>query len=182
MKTRIIKTLIFSLVITNFILSQTKQYQSVKKESSITYQLTHPLHEVEATSKEAECIIEADLSKKEIKRVTVLVDVTSFTSGNSNRDSHAMEVIDAISYPDAEFLSSQIYPKGDSLIVHGKLVFHGVNHDLTFSILPIWQDKRLVVNGSFVISLTAFKVERPSLLMIPVKDELRFKLMQIFVF
>jgi hypothetical protein len=39
---------------------------------------------------------------------------------------------------------------------------------------------RLTVTGNFVISLTEFKVERPSLLMIPVKDELRFSFKEVF--
>jgi polyisoprenoid-binding protein YceI len=168
--------LIYSFVI----YGQTKQYQSVKNESSITYQLTHPLHEIESTSKDSYCVIEADIAKKEIKKVTVQVDVMTFNSGNSNRDSHAMEVIEAIFYPDARFTSSNVYSKGDSLKVQGKLTFHGVTRDVTISTLPKWSGNKLVVSGSFDISLTAFKIERPSLLMIPVKDLLRFTLTQTF--
>jgi len=164
----------------SIVLPQSKQIEAVKQESSITYQLTHLLHEIESTSKEAYCKIDFDLSKKEIKKVFVQVDVTTFNSGNSNRDSHAMEVIDALSFPDSRFTSSSITQKGDSLKVYGKLTFHGITQDIVISAATKWTNNKLVVNGNFDISLTAFKVERPSLLFIPCKDILKFTLDQVF--
>jgi polyisoprenoid-binding protein YceI len=176
------KSLVIVLLLSTALYAQTKQATASQKESYITYQLTHPLHEIESTSKEVDCSIDFDLSKKEIQRVDVRIDVTTFNSGNSNRDSHAMEVIDALSYPEVDFQSKNIYAKGDSIKVQGKLTFHGVTKDITISAKPKWQDKKLYVNGNFAVSLTAFKIERPSLLMIPVKDELRFSFQQVFNF
>jgi len=171
-----------AMLLTAFSLSsaQLKQFVSDKKESSIEYKLTHPLHEIESTSKEAYCSINADIVKKEIKQVVVKVDVTTFNSGNSNRDSHAMEVIDALSYPEANFNSTSISRQGDSLKVYGKLFFHGVTKDITISAAAVWGEKKLTINGKFSISLTAFKVERPSLLLIPVKDNLDFSVVENF--
>jgi polyisoprenoid-binding protein YceI len=154
--------------------TQTKQPELLKDESSITYRMTHPLHEIEATSKDATYKLEVDPSKKEIVSVSATVDVTTFDSGNSNRDSHAMEVIDAISYPEVAFISSSVAVVGDSLKVTGKLTFHGVTQDVVTMASAKWLPDKVVVNGSFVLSLTAFKIERPSLLMIPVEDGLRF--------
>lgn len=173
---------VFILLIIQFtiVLSQSKKLDSVKQESSITYQLSHLLHEIESTSKEANCNIDIDLSKKEIKKVFVQIDVTTFNSGNSNRDSHAMEVIDALSFPDSRFTSSSITQKGDSLKVYGKLTFHGITQDIVIYAATKWSSNKLVVNGNFDISLTAFKVERPSLLLIPVKDVLKFTINQVF--
>jgi hypothetical protein len=96
------------LISGSLIFAQLKQLQAVKKESYITYKLTHPLHEIEATSKDVYCAINLDPVKKEIKNVSVQIDVTTFDSGNSNRDSHAMETVDAISCPDVRFISSSI--------------------------------------------------------------------------
>lgn len=165
----------------SFVLSaQTKQIEAIKKESSITYQLTHPLHEIESSSKDSHCVISVDVEKKEITQVSVQVDVTTFNSGNSSRDSHAMEVIDALSYPEANFTSTNISQNGDSLKVYGKLTFHGITKDIKITAASKWANNKLIVNGKFEISLTAFKVERPSLLMIPSKDELKFSLVQAF--
>jgi polyisoprenoid-binding protein YceI len=160
--------------------AQTKKVQADKKESSVTYQLTHPLHEIESTSKDVNCWVDVDPAKKEITHAYVQIDVTTFNSGNSNRDSHAMEVIDAISYPNVKFTSTSITKDGDKLKMAGGLTFHGVTKSITFDIVPKWDNNKLTVTGNFVISLTEFKVERPSLLMIPVKDELKFLFTEVF--
>lgn len=180
MKNTLVIILLFTTIFSFVETAQTKQLSATKKESYITYQLTHPLHEIESTSKDVDCNVSVDLSSKQFQKVDVSIDVTTFNSGNSNRDSHAMEVIDAISYPEVDFVSTNISAKGDSLKVQGKLTFHGVTKDITLSALPKWSDKKLTVSGNFVVSLTAFKIERPSLLMIPVKDELRFTFLQTF--
>ena len=180
MNTRFYIILLLIFVSGSLLIAQVKQMQAVKKESYVTYSLTHPLHEIESTSKDVYCVINADPAKKEIKNVSVQIDVTTFDSGNSNRDSHAMETVDAISYPDVRFISSSLHQEGDSLKIHGKLTFHGVTKDIYVTATAKWTDKKLIVNGSFDISLTAFKVPRPALLLIPVSDDLRFTLMQVF--
>jgi polyisoprenoid-binding protein YceI len=90
-----------------------------------------------------------------------------------------MEVIDAISYPKVKFTSTSIVQTGDKLKITGKLTFHGITKEITFDAMPKWESDKLTVTGNFVISLTEFKVERPSLLMIPVKDELRFSFVEV---
>src|SRR5271169_6775010 len=150
--------------------TQTKQVELLKDESSITYRIVHPLHEIEATSKDATYQLEIDTTKKEIVSVSATVDVTTFDSGNSNRDSHAMEVIDAIDYPEASFDGTGFTQKGDSLYITGKVTFHGVTRDVTAGAVAHWSQEKVVVLGSFVLSLEAFKIERPSLLLVPVED------------
>ena len=159
--------------------AQTKKIQADKKESSVTYHMTHPLHEIEATSKDIGCWADLDPAKKEITHVYVQIDVTTFDGGNSNRDSHAMEVIDAISYPKVKFTSTSIIQNGDKLKVTGKLTFHGITKEITFDALSKWESNKVTVSGNFVISLTEFKIERPSLLLIPVNDELRFSFVEV---
>ena len=159
---------------------QTKSVQCVKNETSVTYLLSHPLHHMESTSNEIDCRIEIDPAKKEIKTVSAQIDVMTFNSGNSNRDSHAMEVIDAITYPDVTFSSAFIVQNGDSLNVTGKLTFHGVTKDIIIAAVTKWSQNRLEVNGSFDLSLTDFKVERPSLLGLKCDDTLKFSLAVVF--
>ncbi len=178
-----IKTGLFIILVVCSVVSisaQPKKYQADKEQSFITYKLTHPLHEVEATSHKALCLIYADATKHEIMNVLVEVPVSTFDSGNSNRDSHAMEVINAISIPTAKFVSDKVEQNGDSLMVYGKLTFHGVTKDIEIDAFTDWSGDRLIVDGKFEISLTAFKVDRPSLLLIPVNDTLKFTIKQVF--
>jgi polyisoprenoid-binding protein YceI len=180
MKTRIISFLGWMLLAIFCAIGQTKSVECNKNETSVTYLLTHPLHHIESTSKEIGCRIEVDAAKKEINAVSTQIDVTTFNSGNSSRDSHAMEVIDAITYPDVIFSSTSIVQNGDSLKATGKLTFHGVTKEIVIAAATKWLPNRLEVNGSFDLSLTDFKVERPSLLMIKSDDTLKFSLTVVF--
>ncbi len=174
--------LVFFLLVIPFTLSfgQLKRYEADKSGSFIKYKLTHPLHEVEAVSKDAFCAIDADIKSKLITDVMVQVPVSSFDSGNSNRDSHAMEVVAELYYPDVRFISSSVTEKGDSLQIWGNLTFHGVTKKIYISALANWNNNKLTVTGNFDISLKAFKIKRPRLLLIPVNDNLQFWFSQVF--
>jgi polyisoprenoid-binding protein YceI len=160
--------------------AQVRHLAQKKGESSMTYRMVHPLHKIESTSKDVVYDLEADPVTKEFKKVSGTVDVTTFDSGNSNRDSHAMEVIDAIDYPEAKFEGTSFTQKGDSLIINGKVTFHGVTRDVTAGAVARWSQGKLEVDGGFVLSLEAFKIERPSLLMIPVEDRLSLDFVAVF--
>ncbi len=149
---------------------------STQGSTSITYRLHHPLHDVDAVSKTGMLRIDCDPATRDITSVEAEVDVTSFDSGNSNRDSHAMEVVDALTYPEVTFLSTSVSRHGDSLTVAGKLTFHGITRNVTAKGRAEWGGGRLSLGAHFNISLTEFKIERPSLLMMPVADSLRFTL------
>jgi polyisoprenoid-binding protein YceI len=162
--------------------AQTKSVDVIKEESSITYRLSHPMHHIEATSKDGWFRVEIDPARKEIKSVTAEVDVMTFDGGNSNRDSHAMEVIESIKYPDVTFASTAVTQSADSIMVSGKLTFHGVTHEILLRGVARWSEHKLDVDGGFELSLTAFKVDRPALLMVPVDDALKFSLKAAFAF
>lgn len=165
---------IVTLILPVAVLAQERQATLIPDQSMIMYKLSHPLHHIEATSKSAAYRLTVDPSKGTITSVSANVDVTTFDSGNSNRDSHAMEVIDALTYPDVTFTSSSVAQKGDSVTVTGKLTFHGVTKDVVVKGISKWSQKGVELHGGFDISLTEFRVDRPSLLMIPVDDDLKF--------
>jgi len=169
--------LLMSIIMAN---AQVKSFTGKHDGSAMTYRLVHPLHKIESTSKAVDYTVDVDPAKKEIVRVSGIVDVTTFDSGNSNRDSHAMEVIDAISYPDARFVSTGIVQRGDSITVNGRLTFHGVTKDIQANARTQWSEHQLEVAGGFEVTLTGFNIERPSLLLIPVEDRLMFSFTAIF--
>jgi polyisoprenoid-binding protein YceI len=174
MKTGILSLLFLNCSLVLTLTAQTKWATIDNQQSVIQYKLTHPLHEIEAVSHEMESRVEINDAAREVRKVTAQVDVATFNSGNSNRDSHAMEVIDALTYPEVTFSSTSVTRAGDSLKVNGNLTFHGVTNGITMTVFPVWSAHTLQVAGRFDVSLTAFKIERPSLLMIPVHDLLEF--------
>ncbi len=159
---------------------QTRTCIADKSASFIRYHMNHLLHAFDANSSDAYCAVEIDPGAKSIRHVYVQVDVTTFNSGNSNRDSHAMEVIDALSYPDARFESTGMTPDHDTLRVEGRMTFHGITRPLTINVLPRWDGNILTVQGAFKLSLTDYKVERPSLLGLKVDDDIKFTLLEKF--
>ena len=177
---KIIRVLLLLVLVSFFAKAQVVRLRSNQDESFIKYKLTHPLHEVEAISKKGICIANVDTAKKEIKQTLVEVGVTTFDSKNSNRDSHAMEVINAIKYPSAKFLSSDIVYKGDTLIISGAMTFHGITKNIIFDAVQKLNGNKLEIDGSFKLSLTAYKVDRPTLLMMPVDDDLTFTVKEVF--
>lgn len=174
----LVSLLLMSITIAD---AQVKTFTGQHDGSVMTYRLVHPLHKIEATSKAVDYSVDIDPARKEIVRVAGVVDVTTFDSGNSNRDSHAMEVIDALSYPDARFVSTGIVQHGDSVTVNGKLTFHGITKEVQAKARTQWSENRLEVVGGFDVTLTAFSIERPSLLLIPVEDLLAFSFTVIIV-
>jgi polyisoprenoid-binding protein YceI len=168
--------IIFIIGLVSITQSQVKNIPCIQDEISMTYFMVHPLHKIESTSKEVSSVVRIDPLNKTVQAVSATVDVTTFNSGNSNRDSHAMEVIDAISFPEASFTSSSVISRGDSLFATGNLTFHGITHEITINAIQQWTEKKLIIHGAFTIGLTNFKIERPSLLLVPVEDELRFTL------
>ena len=103
---------ILAIIVANSIVaaqnpSPTKLYCD-KSNSTITYSMNHPLHSWTETSKEVSSIILTDENRKMISQVAVSVKISSFDSKNANRDSHAIEVTEALKYSNITFNSKSI--------------------------------------------------------------------------
>nr|WP_225937504.1 YceI family protein [Myxococcus sp. RHSTA-1-4] len=152
---------------------------SVKKDgSSLTYKLKHKLHEV--VGKAPPSIGKAMLKKDGTLQVQVRANVKDFDSGNSNRDAHMQEVTEAAKFPLIDFKGSatgvtlpESFPAKVPVKLKGDLTFHGVKQTIEVPMTVLFStDKEAVAEGTFDISLEAYKVERPSLLMVKVDDKL----------
>jgi YceI-like domain len=142
------------------------------REGTLTYDLVHKLHRVRGTSREVEgrAVVEPDGSAK----VQVRAKVVTFDSGNSNRDVQMRAVTKAPEHPyvtvkgtlaDVRFpLTAGERPLKATVELAGKK--QAVTIPATLS--P--EGDRLRAKFSFPISLDAFGIERPELLMIKVDD------------
>jgi polyisoprenoid-binding protein YceI len=148
-----------------------KTYDAIPGESTLGYRLVHPMHKVHGVSKDFKCTV--DLTADTVtSKIHVVADVKTFDSGNSNRDSHAMEVIQARKYPRVEFASDSVRKEGDKYRVAGNLTFHGVTRPVDFLVTPVITPGKVEITGGFSVKLTDFKVDRPSLMFVPVEDNL----------
>ena len=144
-----------------------------KKISSITYSMNHPLHSWTGVSNEVNSVILTDEKKQAISQVAVSVKIASFDSKNANRDSHAMEVTEAIAYPNITFASRSIVPNGKKLSVTGTLTFHGVSKSISFEVEQKKVKGKLEVTGGFDIKMTDFKIDPPSLMGLATDDDIK---------
>ncbi len=156
------------------------QITASKDGSSLTYLLIHPLHKVEGVSKDITAQIDYDDATHTILGANFSADVSTFDSGNSSRDSHAMEVLDALDYPTVSYVSTAIQHSGPAITMHGNLTFHGQTHPVDVQATAQPAGDKLTVEGKTAVSLTAFGIERPSLLMIPTEDTLRISFTVVF--
>lgn len=149
-----------------------KKIVADKKASEISYSMVHPMHEWTGTSKDVNCIILYNEAESSIESVAVSVFLSSFDSKNSNRDSHALEVLDAIKYPTVKFTSNHIQHNGDELIINGNLTFHNVTKPVTITAKQTSEKKKLWVAGSFKVNMTDYQVEPPSLMGFKTQEEM----------
>jgi len=146
--------------------------------SSITYTMKHKLHTWDGTSKQVN--VASKWNGDKLEQISVLAKVSSFNSGLSSRDSHMIEVLDALSIPNITFSSSSIHYNGASILVSGKLQFHGVTKDIQFNVREKKENNQLLYEGEFPVLLESFNVERPSLLFVKTDNSMNIKFALVF--
>lgn len=135
-----------------------------KQTSSVDYYMSHPLHDFEGVNKKVSAIAIYHPTNESIETAAVVLSIADFSSGNGNRDSHAMEVLEALKYPLISFTSTSIQEGKDSLSIKGILNFHNVKRPISFKALKTIKGKQLKVVGGFKIDMTDYNVKPPSLL------------------
>ncbi len=156
---------------------QPRMFTVHSEQSRLVYQVVHKLHRIEGVSKGVEG--KARVLPDGTAQVQVQTKVAEFDSGNENRDAHVKEAVEAAKFPLVQFKGVasgvQLPEKGQkvSVTLKGQLTFHGVTQPIEVPItLERTEDQRFTADSSFSISLTAFKVERPELLLVKVDDKM----------
>jgi len=148
------------------------------KNSKITYEVNHPLHQVKGVSTSGKGKGQCD---DKICDFLIGATVKSFDSENSNRDLHVLEVTRAALNPvvtmslqplanlvPSDLNQSRVF-KTDA-----KINFAGILNTVQQVEIQIKKisDKEFVTTGKFKIDFDSFKMEKPSLLRVSVKNEI----------
>lgn len=141
-----------------------KKIEADKKVSFVQYAMKHPMHDWDAKSTANKCIIVFNDKTSAIEAVAVIVPVKSFDSGNSNRDSHALEALEALKFPNVSFSGSNITETNGQLIVKGNLSFHGVTKPIELKAKKTTSSNNLKIEGKFDINMKDYGVEPPGLM------------------
>ena len=149
--------------------------QWVLASSTLTYHVSHTLHQSEGVSHAARG---KGVCQSGQCSFLIAAPVKSFESGDSNRDLHMIQVTHGaqfplvsvrVSLPEAALTSANIR-------CDVEVEFAGQTakyKDVTFQAVTKGNETRIM--GSIPAKLTEFKIEPPSLLSIPVKNDMQVR-------
>ena len=156
------------LLVFNFSFSQSTLMINNEK-STISYNAKHVLHAWDGVNDNISGVIIYD---NVISKIAIAAKVVDFDSGNSGRDSHSLEVLEALKFPNIKFYSDDISIQGNAITFNGDIEFHGQKKPIT--VLGTIDDNESLINvtGKFQIIPTEFSIKLPSFMLIEMEDYL----------
>jgi len=141
-------------------------------KSTLTYHVSHPLHQSEGVSRAAKGKGVCHSGQCEF---LIAVPVKSFDSGDSNRDLHMMQVVRGAQFPmvTVRFSLPESTISQPGILADLDVEFAG--HTAHFKQVPFQhtvQGNEHRITGTIPAKMTGFSIEAPSLLAIPAKDEI----------
>ena len=141
--------------------------------SSISYSGKHFLHKWSAENKNISGLIQID--NESISNIGIVAKVSDFKSGNSSLDSNSLRVLDALQFPNVIYKSTLVNQEDGQIRFEGVMNFHGIEKDFSISAEITHLNEITQLSGKFIVSLTDFLVERPSLLTRKINDEINLE-------
>ena len=161
-------TLILILTLNNLTSQELKNIDTTK--SSISYSGNHFLHKWSAENNNLSGLIKTDNEK--IVNIGIVAKVADFKSGNSSLDSNSYRVLEALKFHNIIFKSISIENLQEKLNIKGIIQFHGIDKNIDVNAELIKNESTTQINGKFTLSLSDFSVDRPSLLLRKVDDQI----------
>ena len=161
-------TLILILTLNNLTSQELKNIDTTK--SSISYSGNHFLHKWSAENNNLSGLIKTDNEK--IINIGIVAKVADFKSGNSSLDSNSYRVLEALKFPNIIFKSISIENSKETLNIKGVIQFHGIDKNIDVNAELIKNENTTQINGKCTLSLSDFSVDRPSLLLRKVDDQI----------
>jgi hypothetical protein len=146
--------------------------QWVLEQSTLTYHVSHPLHQTEGVSHAArgKCVCHAGQCD-----LLIAVPVKSFDSGDSNRDLHMLQVARGGQFPMVTVRTRLPETAAGSTAIQADLEVQFAGQTVHFKQVPFQlaaQGNQIRISGTIPATLKDFKIDPPSLLAVPVKDEI----------
>ena len=150
--------------------------QWVLAQSTLTYHVSHPLHQSEGVSHAARGKGVCHAGQCDF---LIAVPVKSFDSGDSNRDLHMLQVTRGAQFPVVSVRTRLPDNLAGIGAIHADLEiqFAGQTAQYKDVILQlVTQGKEIHVSGTIPATLSDFKIDPPSLLAVAVKNEMPVRL------
>jgi hypothetical protein len=165
------KILIALLLLALPLLAQTNT-QWALEQSTITYHISHPMHEVDGSSHAAKGKGVCHAGECDF---LIAAPVKSFDSGDSNRDLHMLEDVRGAQFPmvvvrthipEATTTSSAIYADLEVQFAGQTAQYKHV------ALQRVPQGNQVKITGTIPATCSDFKIDRPSFLTVPIKNDI----------
>jgi hypothetical protein len=146
--------------------------QWILEKSTLTYHVSHPLHQSEGVSHAAKGKGVCHAGQCDF---LIAVPVKSFDSGDSNRDLHMLQVVRGAEFPMVVVRTRLPEAASTSATIHADLEIQFAGQTARYKQVALQQGTQgneVRVTGTIPATLADFKIDPPSLLTIPVKNEI----------
>ena len=148
------------------------QSQWVLEQSTLTYHVSHPLHQMDGVSHAARGKGVCQAGQCEF---LIAVPVKSFDSGDSNRDLHMLQVARGAQFP---MVTVRVHLPENAVsltTIPADLEIEFAGQTAHYKLVPLQHTtagNQSRISGTIPATLTDFKIDPPSLLAISTKDEM----------
>ena len=147
-------------------------HQWVLKQSTLTYHVSHPLHQTDGVSHAARG---KGVCHEGQCDFLIGVPVKTFDSGDSNRDLHMIQVTRGAEFPMVTVRTHLPEAASGSSSVKADLEIQFAGQTAQYKQVPfqlMTEGKQIRISGTIPATLSDFKIDPPSLLAIPIKNEM----------
>lgn len=149
--------------------------QWVLEQSTLTYHVSHPLHQSEGVSHAARG---KGVCHEGQCDFLIAVPVKTFDSGDSNRDLHMLQVTRGAEFPMVTVRTRLPEADAGATTIHADLEikFAGQTAEYKQVLFQLSKEgNQTRISGTIPATLTDFKIDPPSLLTMPVKNDIPIK-------
>jgi len=146
--------------------------QWVLEQSTLTYHVSHPLHQTDGVSHAARGKGVCHAGQCDL---LIAVPVKSFDSGDSNRDLHMLQVTRGAQFPLVTVRTRLPEAASASTTIHADLEVQFAGQTAQYKQVPFQlttQGNQIRITGTIPATLIDFKIDPPSLLTMPIKNEI----------
>src|SRR6266702_1214535 len=146
--------------------------QWVLDPSTLTYHISHPLHQVDGVSHAARG---KGICHDGHCDFLIAVPIKSFDSGDSNRDLHTLQVTRGAQSPMVTVRTRLPEAESTSTTIHADLEIQFAGQTAQYKQVPlelVTQGNATRISGTSPATLSDFKIDPPTLLTLPAKNEM----------
>jgi hypothetical protein len=146
--------------------------QWVLVQSTLTWHITHPVHEVDGTSHDAKGKGNCSAAGCDF---LIAVPLKTFDSGDSNRDLHVMQTVRGAQFPMVIVRTHLAQSASDAPTIDADLEIQFAGQTVHYNHVPLQRTVRgtdVEITGTVPATCSDFKIDRPSFLTVPIRNEI----------